>query len=145
MFFHTQFFTFIITNLLSFYFIQMDEYQVIQLHCERILRHRFSWLNGGEKRFSCKGGRLTGGKANRKRKVSVERTCEGVIVLTQYEEGRSLRVVGCLYWMSRRLCTESYVYDGTRVNQLKLPGPVPGIEVNIIAVPNFTATIGICI
>ena len=50
-----------------------------------------------------------------------------MIVLTQSEEGRHLRVTGCLYWMSRLLHAGSYVYDGTRVNQLMLPGPVPEV------------------
>ena len=66
-------------------------------------RPRFGWLDGGEKGFSCKGGRLAGGNATRERKECAERTCEGVIVLTQSEEGRDLRVIGCLHWMCRRL------------------------------------------
>ena len=76
----------------------------------------------GEKGFSCKGGKLAGGNATRKRKVFVERTCEDVIVLTQSEEGRCLRVIGCLYCMSRWSCAGSFDYDGTGVNQLRLLG-----------------------
>ena len=59
---------------------------------------------------------LAGGNAIRERKECVERTCEGVIVLTQSKEGRHLRVIGCLYWMSRRLHAWGYVYDGTGRN-----------------------------
>ena len=40
----------------------------------------------GEKGFSYQRGRLAGGNATRERKECVERTCEGVIVLTQFEE-----------------------------------------------------------
>ena len=56
--------------------------------------------------------------------VCVERTCKGVIVMTQFEEGSHLCVIGCLYWMRRRLHAEGYVYDGTVVKQLRLSGPV---------------------
>ena len=58
----------------------------------------------------------------------MERTCEGVIVLTQPEEGRRLRVVCCLYFMNRRPHAGGYVYDGTGVNQFRLPGPVHEIR-----------------
>ena len=57
----------------------------------------------------------------------MERTCEGVIVLTQSEEGRNLRVIKCLYCMSRRSHAGGYFYEGTGVNQLRLSGPVPEI------------------
>ena len=57
-----------------------------------------------------------------------ERTYQGVIVLIQSEEGRRLRLVGCLYWMSRLPHAGSYAYDGTGVNQLRLPGPAPDIR-----------------
>ena len=57
----------------------------------------------------------------------MERICVAVIVLTQSEEVRRLRAVGCLYWMSRQPRPEGYVYDGTEVYQLRLPGPVPDI------------------
>ena len=53
--------------------------------------------------------------------------CEDVIVLKQFEEGRRLRVIDCLSCMSRRPSAGGYVYDGTRVNQLRLPGLVPEI------------------
>ena len=57
----------------------------------------------------------------------MERTCEGVILLTQSDKGRYLRVIGCLYCMSRRPHAGGYVYDETGVNQLRLPGSVPEI------------------
>ena len=57
----------------------------------------------------------------------MERTCKGVIVLTQSEEGRRLRVVGCSYCLSRRSIAGGHVYDGSGANQLRLPGPVPEI------------------
>ena len=57
----------------------------------------------------------------------MERTCDGVFVLTQSEEGRHLRVIGCLYWMSRRLHAGGYIYDGTGVNQVKLSSPAPNV------------------
>ena len=55
----------------------------------------------------------------------MERTCEGVIVLTQSDEGRHLRVIGCLFCMSCRPQAGGYVYDVTGVNQLRLSVPVP--------------------
>ena len=42
----------------------------------------------GEKGVSYQVGRLTRGNANRERKECVQRTCEGVIVLTQSDDGR---------------------------------------------------------
>ena len=57
----------------------------------------------------------------------MERTCEGVIVLTQSDEGRDLSVIDCLFCMSCRSHAGGYVYDGTGVNQLRLSGPVPEI------------------
>ena len=60
----------------------------------------------GEKGDSYQGGRLAGGNATRERKECVERTCEGVIVMTQSEECRRLRVVGCSCWMSKEPCAE---------------------------------------
>ena len=60
----------------------------------------------------------------RKREECVERTCEGVIVLTQSEGGRHLRVVGCLYWMSTQPRAGGCVYDCMGVNQIRLPGSV---------------------
>ena len=50
----------------------------------------------GEKGVSYQGGRIAGGNATCERKEYVERTCDGVIVLTQSDEGRNLRVIGCL-------------------------------------------------
>ena len=55
------------------------------------------------------GGRLAGGNATCERKECVERTCEDVIVLTQSDEGRDLRVIDCLFCISSR----SHVCDGT--------------------------------
>ena len=78
----------------------------------------------GGKCFCCQGGRLAGGNATLQRKEYVERTCEGVNVQRYFDEGGLMRVVGCLYWMSRRPRLVGYVYDGTRVNQLRLLGPV---------------------
>ena len=54
--------------------------------------------------------------------------CEGVIIQTQSVEDRRLRVIGCLYCMSRRPRVWGYDFDSTGVNQLRLPGPVPEIE-----------------
>ena len=58
----------------------------------------------------------------------MERTCEGVIVLTKSDEGRNLRVIDCLFCMSCLSHTGGYVYDDTGVNQLRLSGPVPEIR-----------------
>ena len=49
---------------------------------------RFGWLDGVKNGISYQGGKLAGGNATRKRKECVERTCEGVIVLTQSKESR---------------------------------------------------------
>ena len=81
----------------------------------------------GEKGVSYQRSRLAGDNATHKRKECMERTCEGVIVLTQSEEDIHLRVVGCLYWMSRLPCIGYYVYNGAGVNQLRLLGLVPEI------------------
>ena len=67
------------------------------------------------------------GNLTRERKECVERTCEGVIVLIQFEAGRRLHMVGCLYRMSRRVRAGGYVYDSTGVNQLSLLGSVPEV------------------
>ena len=60
---------------------------------------RFILLDGNGKGFSCHchRSRLAGGNATRKRKEGVERTCEGVIVLTQSDDGMELRVIGSLF------------------------------------------------
>ena len=63
----------------------------------------------------------------------MERTYEGVIVLTQSDEDRDLRVIGCLYCMCRRPHACGYVCDGTGVNQLRLLGPVPEIGALLLA------------
>ena len=81
----------------------------------------------GEKGFSYHGSRLIGGNAIRDRKECVKRTHEGLIVLTQSEESRSLHVIGFLYCESRRPRAWGYVYDGTGVKLLILPGPEPEI------------------
>ena len=81
----------------------------------------------GENGVSYQGGRLAVGNATRERKECVERTCEGVIVLTQSDEGRDLGAIDCLFCMSCRSRTGWYVYDGTGVNLLRLSGPVPEI------------------
>ena len=49
---------------------------------------RFGLLDGSEKGFSChcQESRLAGGNATRKRKECAERTCEGMIVLMQFED-----------------------------------------------------------
>ena len=57
----------------------------------------------------------------------MERTCDSVIVLTQSDEGRDLRVINCLFSMSSRSQACGYVYDGTGVNQFRQSGPVPQI------------------
>ena len=82
----------------------------------------------GEKGCSCKRGRLAGGNATHERKECVERTCEGVIVLTQSDEGKDLRVIDCLFCMSCWSHAGGYVFDSTGVNQLRLSGPVLEIE-----------------
>ena len=51
-----------------------------------------------------------------------------MIVLKQSEQGRHLRVIGCLNWRSTWSQAVGYIYDGTRVNQLKISGPLPAIE-----------------
>ena len=86
-----------------------------------------------EEGVSSQGGRLAKGNAIRERNQCVERTCEGLIVLTQSEEGRRLRVVGCLYWMRKQPLAGCYVYDGTGVNRLRLLGPVPDIMAQLHA------------
>ena len=52
---------------------------------------KFDLLEGSEKGFSCHW--LAGGKATCKRKECAERTCEGMIVLMQFEDDRCLHVV----------------------------------------------------
>ena len=55
----------------------------------------------------------------------MERTCEGMIVLKQSDEGKDLSVIDCLFCMSCRSHAGGYVITG--VNQLRLLGPVPEI------------------
>ena len=59
----------------------------------------------------------------------MERTCEGVMVLTKSDEGRDLSVIDSLFCLSCRSRAGGYVYDGTGVNQLRRSGPVPEIGV----------------
>ena len=73
------------------------------------------WLVGyGEKGFSCYGGRLAWENATRLRKECLESTCEDVIFLTEFKEGRRLHVVGCR--MDRRPHMGCYVSDGEGVS-----------------------------
>ena len=58
---------------------------------------RFGWLDGDKNGFSCQGSKLAGGNATHKRKECAERTCEGMMVLMQFEEDRCLHVVCHLY------------------------------------------------
>ena len=57
----------------------------------------------------------------------MERTCEGVTILTQSDEGRDLRVIGGLFCVSGGSHEGGYVDYGTGVNQLRLSGPGPEI------------------
>ena len=50
-----------------------------------------------------------------------------MIVLTQSDEVRDLRVIDCLFCMSCQPHAGGYVYYSTGVNQLRLPSPVPEI------------------
>ena len=65
----------------------------------------------GEKGVSFQGGSLGGANATRKRKECEERTYEDVIVLTQSDEGKHLRVIVCLFCISCRSRAVGYVYD----------------------------------
>ena len=53
-------------------------------------RPRFWWLDGVERALYIKGVGL-------ERKDCVEKNCEGVIVLTQSDEGKDLRVIDSLF------------------------------------------------
>ena len=91
-------------------------------------RCRFGWLDGVKRALAIREVGLQEATQLTREKTE-ERTCEGVIVLTQSEEGRDLRVIVCLFCMSCRSHAGGDVYDGTVVNQLRLSGPVPEIGV----------------
>ena len=56
-----------------------------------------------------------------------------MVVLTQSDEGRLLRVVGCLYCMMKRQRAGSYVYDCPGVKQLRLPSHESDIGALLLA------------
>ena len=66
-------------------------------------RPRFGWLDGRSGNiFTSQGGRLARGNATSEREKSVKRMCKVEIELKLSEKGRCVRVVGCLYWVSRQ-------------------------------------------
>ena len=63
----------------------------------------------GKKGVSYHGGRLVEGNATRERKECVERTCEGVIVLTQSDEGMNLRMIDCFFFQYELPVTRGWI------------------------------------